>query len=317
MNAKFAMVFPGQGSQSVGMLAELAASYPVLQETYRCASDVLGYDLWQRVCDGPDQELNRTTVTQPAMLAAGVGVWRIWQACAGANPVVMAGHSLGEYTALVCAGALDFAAAIGLVAKRGAYMQEAVPEGVGAMAAILGLRDEQVRELCAKVADGDIVSAVNFNAPGQVVVAGHADAVQRAMLEARQQGAKRAVLIAVSAPSHCALMQPAATRLEQDLRNIEFKQALIPVVNNVDVAVCDTADGVRDSLIRQLYQPVRWTEVIRKIAGEGVGVLLECGPGKVLSALNKRIALEMTALPIYDTESLQQALDGSRSSSEA
>ena len=305
----FAMVFPGQGSQSVGMLAELAEAWPVVGETFAEASATLGYDLWQRVQQGPDTELNRTTVTQPAMLAAGVAVWRVWQARGGDAPAVMAGHSLGEYSALVCAGALGFADAIRLVAERGRLMQEAVPEGVGAMAAILGLDDDTVREVCEQAARGEICSAVNFNSPGQVVIAGHDAAVERAMALAREKGAKRALRLPVSVPSHCELMRPAAEKLAEQLAGIELSAPAIPVLHNVDVSRHDRPDTIRQVLAQQLYRPVRWVETIGAIRGQGVTTVIEAGPGKVLSGLNKRIDKTMKALPVYDNGTLAAALE--------
>lgn len=303
-----AFVFPGQGSQSVGMLAELAAAHPLVRDTFAEASTVLGYDLWQLTQGGPADELNQTHITQPAMLTAGVAAWRVWQQKGGAQPAVMAGHSLGEYTALVCAGALSFADGVALVAERGRYMQEAVPAGTGAMAAILGLEDAQVIEACAGAAQGQVVSAVNFNSPGQVVIAGHAAAVERAMEAAKAMGAKRALPLPVSVPSHCALMQPAADRLAQRLAGITLQTPQIPVINNVDVAVAADAAAMRQALARQLYSPVRWVETVQRMAADGVDALVECGPGKVLVGLNKRIAKDMKTFAIVDTASLDEAL---------
>lgn len=303
-----AFVFPGQGSQSVGMLSELAAAYPVVQQTFQEASEVLGYDLWKLVTEGPAEELNQTHITQPALLAAGIAVWRVWQEKGGAQPEVMAGHSLGEYTALVAAGALSFADGIALVAERGRYMQEAVPAGAGAMAAILGLEDAKVIDICAQAAEGEVVSAVNFNSPGQVVIAGQAAAVDRAMALAKEAGAKRALPLAVSAPSHCALMKPAAERLAEKLASIEISSPRIPVINNADVAMPTDAESIRSALVRQLYSPVRWVESVEKMAADGVERLVECGPGKVLVGLNKRIVKTMGATAIFDTASLEAAL---------
>ena len=303
-----ACVFPGQGSQSVGMLAELAAAYPEVKETFDSASQALDYDLWQLTQQGPETELNRTDKTQPAMLAAGVAVWRVWQKRHGAQPAFLAGHSLGEYTALVCAGALALPAAARLVAERGRYMQEAVPAGQGAMAAILGLADEQVAAACDQAAEGEVVSAVNFNSPGQVVIAGHSGAVTRAVEIAKHSGAKRAVLLPVSVPSHCSLMAPAAERLASYLRDIEIKRPTIPIFNNVDASIDEEPQAIRDALVRQLVSPVRWVEIIQAMAGKGVGSVVECGPGKVLAGLNKRIARDMAALPVQDPASLEAAL---------
>lgn len=303
-----AFVFPGQGSQSIGMLAELAAQYPVVKDTFVEASEVLKLDLWQVVSDGPEDTLNQTHITQPAMLTAGVATWRIWQARGGALPKIMAGHSLGEYSALVCAGALEFAAAVELVALRGRYMQAAVPPGHGAMAAILGLDDVQVVAACKHAAQGDVVAAVNFNSPGQVVIAGQTAAVRRAMESCKAAGAKRALELPVSVPSHCALMKPAADQLAQYLRSVNMRKPRIPVINNVDVAQPDDAGAIRDALVRQLYSPVRWVETVQGMAGEGVTSLIECGPGKVLVGLNKRIVKEMTTHALVDVASLDNAL---------
>ena len=303
-----AFVFPGQGSQAVGMLAEFATQYPVVKDTFAEASNVLKLDLWQIVRDGPEEMLNQTHITQPAMLTAGVATWRIWQARGGALPQLMAGHSLGEYSALVCAGALEFAAAVELVALRGRYMQAAVPAGEGAMAAILGLEDAQVVAACKQAAQGDVVAAVNFNSPGQVVIAGQTGAVQRAIELCNAAGAKRALPLPVSVPSHCALMKPAAQQLAQRLQNMHVRKPQIPVLNNVDVAMPDDAEAIRDALVRQLYNPVRWVEVVQRMASDGVTKLIECGPGKVLVGLNKRIAKEMTAHALVDAASLDKAL---------
>jgi [acyl-carrier-protein] S-malonyltransferase len=304
----FAFVFPGQGSQAVGMLAELAAQYPVVGETFAAASAAVGYDLWQVVQEGPAERLNQTDVTQPAMLAAGVATWRVWLARGGKAPAVMAGHSLGEYTALVCAGALAFEEAVALVQERGRFMQGAVPAGVGAMAAILGLEDAVVRDVCAQAAQGGVVSAVNFNSPGQVVVAGEADAVNRAVELAKAAGAKRSVLLPVSVPSHCALMRPAAERLAERLAGITIKTPAIPVITNVDVAEASTAEAIRDALVRQLHSPVRWVESVQAMAARGVDTLVECGPGKVLVGLNKRIDKAMGTHALVDPASLDAAL---------
>ena len=302
------MVFPGQGSQSIGMLKELAQSFPQVQETYAEASAVLGYDLWRLVQEGPEADLNRTQQTQPALLAAGVAVWRVWRAQSGPLPIVMAGHSLGEYTALVCAESLDFAAAVALVADRGRYMQEAVVEGEGAMAAILGLEDAQVVDACAKAAENEVVQAANFNAPGQVVVAGQRTAVLRAVDIAKGLGA-RAVLLPVSVPSHCALMQGAAQRLRERLDAVALAAPRISVVNNVDVADPIDAAAIRDALVRQLYCPVRWVACVRAQIGRGVQTVIEAGPGKVLAGLNKRIEKGLETRPVFDTVGLRQALE--------
>ncbi len=304
-----AFVFPGQGSQAVGMLGALAEAYPQVQETFQEASDALGYDLWNVVANGPAEALNQTQTTQPAMLAAGISVWRIWNAQGGAAPVVMAGHSLGEYSALVASGVLGFADAIKLVAERGRLMQEAVPAGEGAMAAILGLDDQAVIDVCSGSAAGEVLSAVNFNAPGQVVIAGTADAIERAVVAAKDAGAKRAIQLPVSVPSHCALMTGAAEKLADQLTALTLNKPNIPIINNVDVAVVDSADSIQSALAKQLHQPVRWVETVQKMAADGVDSMIECGPGKVLSGLNKRITKEISALPVFDPDSLQKALD--------
>ncbi|MBG3079094.1 ACP S-malonyltransferase [Proteus mirabilis] len=304
----FAMVFPGQGSQTVGMLAELAEQYPIVTETFAQASDVLGYSLWDLVQNGPEEELNKTWKTQPALLAASVAVWRVWQEKQGKMPQMMAGHSLGEYSALVCAGVIDFAAAIKLVELRGQLMQEAVPAGTGAMYAIIGLDNDAIAKACEEAAQGQVVSPVNFNSPGQVVIAGNKEAVERAGVLCKEAGAKRALPLAVSVPSHCALMKPAADKLAIALQEIEFKQPEIQVVNNVDVKAQTDANAIRDALVRQLYNPVRWTETVELIAEKGITQLLEIGPGKVLTGLTKRISKEMNAAAVNDIASLDVAL---------
>ncbi len=303
-----AFVFPGQGSQSIGMLKELAEQHREVNATFAEASHVLGYDLWQVVQAGPEARVNSTDVTQPAMLAADVATWRVWQALNGKQPTMLAGHSLGEYSALVCAGSLLFTDAIKLVAARGRYMQDAVPAGTGAMAAILGLDDAIVIEVCRQASQNQIVQAVNFNSPGQVVVAGHNEAVDRAITLAKEKGAKRALLLPVSVPSHCQLMLPAAKRLEVDLANIKIAKPNIIVINNVDVAQPSEPAQICDALVRQLYQPVRWVEIIQLMAKLGVIHLVECGPGKVLVSLNKRIEKDMKAFAIYDPDSIAAAL---------
>jgi len=305
----FAALFPGQGSQSVGMLAELADAYPSVKQTYDEASEVLGFDLWDLVQNGPDTELNRTHNTQPAMLAAGVAVWRVWNEAGGERPEAMAGHSLGEFTALVCAGALSFKDAISLVAERGRLMQEAVPEGMGAMAAILGLDDEIVIDLCSKAAQGDVVQAVNFNSPGQVVIAGSSDAVDRAIGLATEAGAKRAIRLPVSVPSHCDLMKPAADKLAEQLKAIEISSPEIPVIHNVDAAKHSDPDEIRAALSQQLYQPVRWVESVQKIAADGLSEMVEMGPGKVLMGLSRRIDRSITCMPVQDPDGLNKALE--------
>ncbi|MGC0876729.1 ACP S-malonyltransferase [Pantoea agglomerans] len=305
---QFAFVFPGQGSQTVGMLTELAATYPLVEETFREASDALGYDLWQLVSQGPAEELNKTWQTQPALLAASVAVYRVWQQQGGEQPALMAGHSLGEYSALVCAGVLNFADAVKLVELRGKLMQEAVPEGTGAMQAIIGLDDAAIRKACEESAQGQVVSPVNFNSPGQVVIAGNKEAVERAGAACKAAGAKRALPLPVSVPSHCALMKPAADKLAVALEGIAFNAPAVPVINNVDVKAETDAAAIRHALVRQLYSPVRWTESVEAMAAQGVTQLLEMGPGKVLTGLTKRIVDSLTAAAVNDTASLTAAL---------
>lgn len=305
---KFACVFPGQGSQAVGMLGELAAAEPRVAETFAEASEALGYDLWQLCSDGPESELNATDRTQPALLAAGVAVWRVWRDHGGADPEMMAGHSLGEYAALVCSGALDFAAAVRLVETRGRLMQEAVPLGLGSMAAILGLDDASVQAACAEAAGEEVVAAVNFNAPGQVVIAGHAGAVERAIAAAKSRGAKRAMPLPVSVPSHCALMAPAAEKLAKRLADTPFRRPAIPVVLNVSAQPASDPESIRDALTRQLHSPVRWVESMQYVAQQGVGAVVEMGPGKVLTGLVKRIDPALVGISVNDPASLAQAL---------
>ena len=304
---KFAMVFPGQGSQTVGMLAELAGDYPIVQETFKQASETLGYDLWQLVQEGPAEELNKTWQTQPALLTASVAVYRVWQQkYPELKPEVMAGHSLGEYSALVCAGVLDFQDAVKLVELRGKLMQQAVPEGTGAMYAIIGLDNEAIINACKQAEQSEVVSAVNFNSPGQVVIAGAKAAVERAAALCKDAGAKRALPLAVSVPSHCALMKPAADQLSVSLESITLKAPTVSVLNNVDVKAETDADAIRNALVRQLYSPVRWTETVEKMSHSGVEVLVEIGPGKVLNGLAKRIVDSLQATSVNDVKSLDE-----------
>ena len=309
-----AFVFPGQGSQSPGMLAALAAAEPVVEETFAEASTVLGYDLWSLCQQGPESELGVTEKTQPAMLAAGVAVWRAWRRHDGPRPVAMAGHSLGEYTALVCSGAIDFAAAVDLVRFRGQVMQQAVPLGQGAMAAILGLEDDALAAACREAEQGEVVEPVNFNAPGQVVIAGHASAVARAIEAAKARGAKRAVLLPVSVPSHSRLMVGAAGRLAERLASVEVRMPDVAAVYTVDVQTHASPDGIRQALKEQLYKPVRWAETVRAMLASGVTTLVECGPGKVLTSLNRRIERrpELAMLAVEDPAGLAAALAACR-----
>ena len=303
-----AFIFPGQGSQSVGMLKDLAENFSEVSATFQEASDALGYDLWSIIQEGPAEKLNSTDVTQPAMLASGVATWRVWQAKGGAMPTMMAGHSLGEYTALVCAGSLDFVDAVKLVSQRGKFMMQAVPAGTGAMAAILGMDDDAVRQVCLDAAQGEVLEAVNYNSPGQVVVAGNILAVERVCVLAKEQGAKRALELPVSVPSHCALMKPAAEQLAEALSSISFNTPSIPVINNVDVTAAVSEADIRDALKRQLFSPVRWVETIEKMTADGADQFAECGPGKVLVGLNKRINKSLTSAALLDTATIEVAL---------
>ncbi len=306
--SNFAMVFPGQGSQAVGMLADLATQFPIVEKTFAEASEVLGYDLWNLVQKGTAEELGQTQKTQPALLASSVAIYRVWQErFPELKPSVMAGHSLGEYSALVCAGVLNFKDAIKLVELRGNAMQQAVPAGTGAMYAIIGLDNEAIIAACEQAASetGEIISAVNFNSPGQVVIAGTALAAEKAGELCKIAGAKRALPLAVSVPSHCALMKPAAEKLAVALQNMSLNQPLIPVINNVDVAVETDAEAIRSALVRQLYSPVRWTETVEKMAQDGVTALYEIGPGKVLTGLAGRIVKELKAQAVNDVASLE------------
>ena len=307
--AQIAVFFPGQGSQSVGMLDALAAAYPSVRETLAEAADALGRDLWSLVSEGPKETLDQTENTQPAMLAAGVAVWRVWQELGGGPAALMAGHSLGEYAALVAAGALSLADGVRLAADRARFMQEAVPLGEGAMAAVLGLDDDQVALLCAEQGRGQVLEAVNFNAPGQVVIAGAAAAVERAVAAAKGAGAKRALVLPVSVPSHCSLMGPASQRLAQRLLELDLRLPRVPVLHNVDVTAAEDLTGLRERLVSQLCRPVRWVETVQAVAAAGVTLAIECGPGKVLTGLNKRIAKDLATLPVYDPQTLESALE--------
>jgi [acyl-carrier-protein] S-malonyltransferase len=291
------------------MLAELAVQNPLIEATFAEASAALGYDLWQLTQQGPAEELNKTWQTQPALLTASVALWRVWQQQGGRQPSWLAGHSLGEYSALVCAGVLDFVQAVRLVELRGRLMQEAVPAGVGAMSAIIGLDNDAIAKACAESAQGQIVSPVNFNSPGQVVIAGHKEAVERAGAACKAAGAKRALPLPVSVPSHCALMKPAADKLALALKKLTFSVPALPIVNNVDVRAEVSPDAIRQALVRQLYNPVRWTETVQYLTGEGVEIILEVGPGKVLTGLTKRIADSVSGMAVNDPASLAAALE--------
>lgn len=308
-NYNLAFVFPGQGSQSVGMLSEMSQTYSIIKETYDQASDALGFDLWDLVQNGTVEELNQTQNTQPAMLAAGVAMWRVWCAQSSIRPAWVAGHSLGEYTALVCSNAMSFEEGVRLVAERGRLMQEAVPAGVGAMAAIIGLEDHLVVKVCAESAENEVVSAVNFNAPGQVVIAGHTLAVERAMLAAKEAGAKRALPLPVSVPSHCALMKSAAEKLNEKLQAIDINSPEMTLIHNVDVASHNAAEVIRNVLMEQLFKPVRWVDGIKYMSDQGVTHFVECGPGKVLMGLNRRIVKGAENMTMYDPASLEKVLE--------
>ena len=304
---KFALVFPGQGSQSVGMMAAYGAN-PVVRRTFDEASAALGRDLWQLVADGPADALNQTVNTQPLMLTAGVAVWRLWRDLGGSLPSMVAGHSLGEYSALVAAGVLALQEAAPLVELRAKAMQEAVPAGEGAMAAVLGLDAVSVQSACAEAAQGQVVQAVNFNSPEQTVIAGHRAAVERAAERCKALGAKRAVMLPVSAPFHCALMGPAAEKLRERLASVAVSGPRIPVLNNVDVASIESPDGIRDALVRQAAAPVRWVETMRAMQAAGVTNVYECGPGKVLAGLVRRCADGLTGGAMNDLAGIEAAL---------
>ncbi len=298
IDASLAFVFPGQGSQSVGMLAELAAAHAEVAATFEEASQGAGFDLWALSSQGPEDQLNRTENTQPALLAASVAVWRVWQKLGGARPAMLSGHSLGEYSALVCAGALSLHDAAALVAERGRLMQAAVPAGVGAMAAILGGDDAQIAAVCEEVAEGQVVSPANFNSPGQLVIAGHAEAVDRALARLAELGVKKAIKLAVSAPSHCGLMRDAADRLGERMAGVSWQRPSIPVIQNADARSHDSIEQIRAALQRQLYLPVRWVECVQALAAGGASRMAECGPGKVLSGLIKRVDKSVEARPL-------------------
>ncbi|HEB81923.1 MAG TPA: [acyl-carrier-protein] S-malonyltransferase [Gammaproteobacteria bacterium] len=304
------VVFPGQGSQSVGMLSDYAENWPQVEETFQQASDVLGYDAWDIVCNGPAEKLNKTEITQPIMLAADIAVMRVMAQQCMLTPMVFAGHSLGEYAALVAAEAIDFTDAVKLVSIRGKLMQEAVAEGEGAMAAIIGLHDDLIIDICKQVSEetGGVVEAVNFNSPGQVVIAGSTDAVNAAMEKLKEEGAKRALPLPVSVPSHSSLMKPAADRLAEYLKDVEIRTPKIDVVHNVDAKTHQDPDEIRDALVKQLYNPVRWTQTIQIIT-DGADVVVECGPGKVLGGLTRRINKEVQSFSLDNMAAMQKFLD--------
>jgi [acyl-carrier-protein] S-malonyltransferase len=304
---KSAFIFPGQGSQSVGMLGAAAENWPIIEKTFSEASDVLGYDLWHLCQHGPSEELNQTMVTQPALLAASVALWRQWFVAGGQAPDFVAGHSLGEYSALVAAESLNFFDAIKLVQLRGELMQTAVPAGEGKMAAILGLEDDDVTAACAEAANGDVVAAVNFNAPGQVVIAGATAAVGRAIEACKARGARKAMPLPVSVPSHCALMKGAAEELATALDEVTFNDAVIPVIQNVTAAVAQDSKSLKANLVKQLYSPVLWTDTVRKLVANDVRIAVECGAGKVLAGLAKRIDRELSVYGIDEPDALTNA----------
>jgi [acyl-carrier-protein] S-malonyltransferase len=309
MSANIAFVFPGQGSQSIGMLAELGAKHPIVIEAFAQASEVLGYDLWQLVQHDEEGKLNQTHITQPALLTASVALWRLWLQQGGLMPSVLAGHSLGEYSALVCAGALEFTDAVRLVEARGQFMQDSVPSGEGAMAAIIGMDDDAIALACEVSAQGQVVAPVNYNSPGQVVIAGSKAAVERAMVACKEAGAKRALPLPVSVPSHCALMLPAADKLRAMLAGMKVKVPTVSVVQNVDAKVADSAEAIVDNLVAQLHQPVLWSQCVESIAASGVELVVECGPGKVLNGLTKRINKTLQTASINDAASFAATLE--------
>lgn len=308
-NDTLAFVFPGQGSQSIGMIDALAMDYPIVKHIFERASDAISFDLWALVKNGPIEQLNQTHNTQPAMLAASYAIWSVWCQQSAIRPAWMAGHSLGEYTALVCAGAFHFEDALQLVVARGKLMQAAVPDGVGAMAAILGLDDKEVIQVCIAAAEHEVVSAVNFNSPGQVVIAGHVAAVDRAIALSKEAGAKKAILLPVSVPSHCALMAKAAKQLAGYLADVTTTTPTTKVIHNADVNLHTDSNEIRNALTEQLHQPVRWVDSIQHLHDQGVVTFVECGPGKVLLGLNKRIVKTAEHTAIYDAASLNQVLE--------
>ena len=303
-----AFVFPGQGSQKIGMLANVAAKYPLIEETFAKASEALGYDMWQLVQEGEQADINFTEKTQPILLTASVALWRLWLQQGGAKPSLMAGHSLGEFTALVCAGSLDFADAVRLVRARGQFMQTAVPVGVGAMAAIIGLDDEVINSICVEASQGECVQAVNYNSPGQVVIAGKVSAVDRAIEKLKEAGAKRALPLPVSAPFHTDLMRPAGEKLQQELASITILQPEIPVVHNVHAKTESDVERIRDLLVQQIYSPVKWVSCVEAMVSKGIDTTVECGPGKVLSGLNKRIDKSLSCMAIEEEQAFLDAL---------
>ena len=305
---KTAFLFPGEASQSVGMMSAMADSFNLVRETYEAASEVLGYDLWSVTAHGPEEELNRAEIKKPAMLVAGIATWRVWQQLGGARPDFFAGHGLGEYTALVATGVMEFTDAVSIVAQRGHFMQQSVPPGGGAMAAVWGLDDIVMREICSQVENGEIVSCANYNAPGQVVISGNYEAVEHVGELTLQAGAERVQLLPVSIPSHCLLMKPAAIKLQDLLLTVHFSDSSIPVIQNADVRVYHDAEQIREALARQLWQPVRWTETILSLLESGVDRFIECGPGGVLSDINRVIAPESAVFSLIEKDIMYEAL---------
>ena len=312
MTQKLGFIFPGQGAQKTGMLADLGDQFALVRETFQEASDVLGYDLWELVQSGTDEQLAQTEITQPAILTSSVAVWRLWQDANGIPAALAAGHSLGEYSALVCSGAIAFADAVDLVRKRGQFMQDAVPAGVGAMSAIVGLDDETIVDICAALSEDNqamSVQAVNFNSPGQVVIAGHTELVKKAGNALLDAGARRALPLPVSAPFHSSLMKPAAEKFAQVIDKIEISTPEVPVIQNATLAATDKPDVIRENLIKQIYMPVPWVKTIQQFQAEGVEVLIEMGPGQVLAGLNKRIAKDLPVVSVNSPQSLEKALE--------
>lgn len=306
---KTAFLFPGQGSQSVGMMSALADEHAQIKTTFEQASEVLGYDLWSLISNGPAEELNKTEITQPAMLVSGIATWRVWQEAGGSLPDYFAGHSLGEYSALVASGVMSFEDAVAVVAARGRFMQQATPAGTGAMAAVIGLEDQQLRDICEQAQQGEVVACANFNSPGQVVISGDKAAVERAGELATEAGARRVLPLPVSVPSHCLLMKPAAAKLQELLLTVRLSDAGVAVIQNADVVAYTDAEQVREALARQLWQPVRWTETIEYLVASGVQQFVECGPGKVLAGLNRRISRQPTVFALSDNTGLQNAIE--------
>ena len=308
MSSNIAFIYPGQGSQSVGMLKELSTEFGLIENTFSQASEALGYDLWDLIQNGSPEQLNQTDVTQPALLTSGYAIWRAWGEQGGGEPVAMAGHSLGEYTALVCAGAISLADGVCLVRERGELMQQAVPAGQGAMAAVLGLENELIEKICQQAADGQVVSPVNYNSPGQVVIAGDKEAVERAGKLLKAEGAKKVIPLAVSVPSHCSLMNPAAEQLKKELDDIDISSPVIPVINNVDAVAETDVAAIKDALVRQMYSPVQWVKVVQQLQLMGAEAGCECGPGKVLTGLNKRIDRKFVGFTLQDSSGFHAAL---------